>query len=150
VNRRILRVSGENRTAALYAMSRELSSARDRAHLLEVGARHLSGSFGATVTNVPPDAEGHVVPPDDQAPAFELDDRERGCRSVGLSARQLAGLGTRYAAGGLKALYLPLRASDHTVGVLGVQRADPRRFAEPTNGSCSRHSPISWRWPWIV
>src|SRR5262245_37396892 len=37
----------ENRTAALYAMSRELSSARDRSHLLEVGSRHLSGSFGA-------------------------------------------------------------------------------------------------------
>jgi two-component system sensor histidine kinase KdpD len=121
----------ENRTAALYAMSRELSSARDRAHLLEAGARHLSGSFGATVQTFLPDAEGHVVPPDDQAPAYELDDRERGVAQWVYQRGQLAGLGTDTLPAA-KALYLPLRASDHTVGVLGVHPADPRRFQEPT------------------
>ncbi|HEU5154281.1 MAG TPA: sensor histidine kinase KdpD, partial [Gemmatimonadales bacterium] len=97
----------ENRTAALYAMSRELSSARDRSQLLEVGLRHLSGSFGAKVQAFLPDAEGQVAPPDDQTPAYELDDRDRGVAQWVYQRGQLAGLGTDTLPAA-KALYLPL------------------------------------------
>jgi two-component system sensor histidine kinase KdpD len=52
----------ENRTGALYAMSRELSSARDRAHLLEVGGAPSLGKLRGDGTDVPPRRRGTCGP----------------------------------------------------------------------------------------
>lgn len=120
----------ESRTAALYAMSRELTTVRDRSQLADVSRREIGISFGAAVQLLLPDQSGHLAPPDEQTPAYPFDDRERGVAQWVFQRNQFAGLGTDTlpAATGL---YLPLRVSDRVVGVLGVVPADPRRFQEP-------------------
>jgi len=120
----------ESRTAALYAMSRELATARDRSQLVDVGRRQIGASFGAAVQLLLPDQTGHLAPPEEQAPAYPLDDRERGVAQWVFQRAQSAGLGTDTLPAA-KALYLPLRASGNLVGVLGVMPSDSRRFQGP-------------------
>src|SRR4029434_7565467 len=50
----------ERRTAALYALSRELASTRDIEDLLRAGARHLHEVFESHVSLLLPDATGHL------------------------------------------------------------------------------------------
>src|SRR5262249_24945252 len=55
----------ERRTAALYAMSRELSSTRGTDDLLQAAARHIHEVFESQVSLVLPDATGRLRPWDD-------------------------------------------------------------------------------------
>ena len=50
----------ERRTAALYALSRELASTRDIDGLLQAAARHLHEVFESQVSLLLPDATGHL------------------------------------------------------------------------------------------
>jgi two-component system, OmpR family, sensor histidine kinase KdpD len=120
----------ESRTAALYAMSRELTTARDRSQLVDVVRRQIGASFGAAVQLLLPDEAGSLAPLEGQAPTYSLDDRERGVAQWVFQRDQSAGLGTDTLPAA-RALYLPLRASGHLVGVLGVMPSDPRRFQGP-------------------
>ena len=52
----------ERRTAALYALSRELASTRDIDGLLQAAARHLHEVFASQVSLLLPDATGHLRP----------------------------------------------------------------------------------------
>jgi two-component system sensor histidine kinase KdpD len=137
----------ESRTAALYAMSRELATARDRSQLVEVVRRQIGASFGAAVQLLLPDEAGSLAPPEGQAPTYSLDDRERGVAQWVFQRDQSAGLGTDTLPAA-KALYLPLRASGHLVGVLGVMPSDPRRFQGPLSANSWRRSRTRSRLPW--
>ena len=111
-------------------MSRELATARDRSQLVDVVRRQIGASFGAAVQLLLPDQAGSLAPPEGQAPTYPLDDRERGVAQWVFQRDQSAGLGTDTLPAA-KALYMPLRASGHLVGVLGVTPSDTRRFQEP-------------------
>jgi two-component system sensor histidine kinase KdpD len=52
----------ERRTAALYAMSRELASTRATDGLLQAAARHIHEVFESQVSLLLPDATGHLQP----------------------------------------------------------------------------------------
>jgi len=119
----------EQRTAALYAMSRELASTRGVDALLAVGVRHLVDVFASQVALVVPAGDNGTLAPW-MGGQFELDANELGVARWVYEHGQPAGLGTATLPGA-SALYLPLPASTGPVGVLGVRPADRHAFDAP-------------------
>src|SRR5262245_13854032 len=134
----------ERRTAALYAMSRELASMRGVDDLLQAAARHISAIFETQVALLLPHASGRLTPwqrstetqRDDagERTAFVVDAREAGVAQWVFDHQHMAGLGTTTLPGAA-ALYLPLVAARGTVGVLGIRPAQPRRLLTPEQGA---------------
>jgi len=108
----------ERRTAALYAMARQLSSTRGTVKLIEVAARHVAEVFDSDVVGLMPDPEGRlgIVAGND---AFPFDSRERGVAQWVFDTGHVAGAGTDTVPGAA-ALYVPLNANRGPMGVLGV------------------------------
>jgi two-component system sensor histidine kinase KdpD len=130
----------ERRTAALYALSRELASTRDTGDLLRAAARHVHEVFESQVSLLLPDATGHLRQWDAGADGpshdlggrvlFALDTKERAVAQWVYEHRQIAGLGTATLPSA-EALYVPLLGTRGAVGVLGVRPAAPRRLLAP-------------------
>jgi two-component system sensor histidine kinase KdpD len=118
----------EERTAALYAMSRELASTRGVDPLLTIAARHISEVFDSQVVVVLPDASTSLAPW--SGAQFTLDANELGVARWVHEHHQPAGLGTATLPGA-SALYLPLQAPRGPVGVLGVRPADRHALDAP-------------------
>ncbi len=120
----------EQRTAALYAMSRELASTRGVDELLKISIRHMGEVFRAQVVVLLPDAAGRLLPRSGVAAEFEMDANESAVSQWVYAHRQPAGLGTSTLPG-VTALYLPLVAPRGPVGVLGVKPADRHALDAP-------------------
>jgi two-component system sensor histidine kinase KdpD len=120
----------EQRTAALYDLSRELASTRGEESLLQAAVRHISEVFGCQVAVLRPGPTGGIVPKAAHPVPFEIDTNEGGVSQWVYEHRQMAGLGTETLPGA-KALYVPLIASQGIVGVLGVKPPDTHAFADP-------------------
>src|SRR5438132_1417721 len=118
----------EQRTAALYAMSRELASTRGVDELLTIAVRHISEVFRSQVVVLLPDAVGRLAPW--SGGQFQMDANDLGVGRWVFEHRQPAGLGTATLPGA-SALYLPLLASRGPVGVLGVRPADRHALDAP-------------------
>jgi two-component system sensor histidine kinase KdpD len=94
----------ERRTAALYALSRELASTRDTDGLLWAAARHVHEVFESQVSLLLPDATGHLRQWDAGADGpsrslgsqvlLTLDTKEHAVAQWVYEHRQMAGLGT--------------------------------------------------------
>ena len=119
----------EQRTAALYAMSRELASTRGLDELLTIAVRHISEVFRSQIVVLLPGAGGEslVSSPGGQ---FTLDSNELGVAKWVHEHHQPAGLGTSTLPGAA-ALYLPLQAPRGPVGVLGIRPADRHALDSP-------------------
>jgi two-component system sensor histidine kinase KdpD len=124
----------ERRTAALYAMSRDLANRRDTNSLLEAAARHISEVFESQVVLLLPEVNGRLqtreigAERDATAPkTLALDAKELGVAQWVYEHQQMAGLGTATLPS-TEALYVPLIASRGVVGVLGVRPDWPRRL----------------------
>src|SRR5262245_3170612 len=120
----------EQRTAALFRMSRELASTRGVEELLRVAVRHIAELFRCEVIVLLPDAAARLAPRVVSAGSLELDQNELGVARWAYEHRQPAGLGTSTLPGA-RALYLPLVAPRGPVGVLGVRPADPKSIEGP-------------------
>ncbi len=120
----------ERRTAALYELSRELASTSSRERLAHIATQHIHRVFDSQVTILLPDDANTLAPTQTSAPAFELDAKEQGVAEWVFAHNQPAGLGTETLPGA-RALYLSLIASHTTIGVLGVQPNDAKRFLAP-------------------
>jgi two-component system sensor histidine kinase KdpD len=120
----------ERRTAALYAISRELVSVRGVQNILSVAVRHIAEVFRSQVVVLLPDASGRPATQPDLPAQFEMDTTELGVSQWVYEHRQMAGLGTSTLPGA-KALYLPLVASRGTLGVLGVRPTESRALEAP-------------------
>jgi two-component system sensor histidine kinase KdpD len=120
----------ERRTAALYAMSRDLAAAKDVDEILQAAARHIHSVFLSQVLLLLPDAGGRLAERAGESVTFVLDVREHAVAQWVFDHGQAAGktTGTLPAA---KGLYLPLKTSRGAVGVLGVHPADPDSLAAP-------------------
>ena len=118
----------EQRTAALYAMSRELSKTRGVDPLLTIAVRHISEVFRSQVVVLLPGAGGSLAPW--VGGQFALDANELGVGKWVHEHHQPAGLGTATLPGAA-ALYLPLGAPRGPVGVLGVRPADTHALDAP-------------------
>ena len=117
----------ERRTAALYAMSRDLGRARGVVDVFAASARHVADVFASDVTFLLPAADGALARPAGAMDGFDPDASDRNVARWVFEHRQPAGLGTTSA----RALYLPLVASRGVLGVLGVRPADVRAFDVP-------------------
>ena len=126
------RVAGarERRTAALYAMSRELSVTRGIESMALVAVRHVAEVFQCKAVVLLPEASGKLQYPRGQAP-------ESAFRRADLAVAQwVADHGRRAGLGSdtlpaAPALYVPLGDERRAVGVLAVLPANPRRVLLP-------------------
>jgi two-component system sensor histidine kinase KdpD len=117
----------ERRTAALYAMSGQLSRARGLDKLLDIVVRHVAEIFESDVVAFMPDPSGHLAVQAGNEAAFPMNARERAVAYWVLDLGRPAGLGTDTIPGA-EGLYLPLNGTRGTVGVLGVR---PVRAGRP-------------------
>jgi two-component system, OmpR family, sensor histidine kinase KdpD len=120
----------ERRTAALYAMSRELSRAADKQASVKAATRHIAGVFQARIALYAQDAAGEIAEIDRSDGLPDLSEEERDAVRWVFSHRREAGLGAG-ALPGAQVLYVPLLGSRGIVGVLGVLPTDPGRLNDP-------------------
>jgi two-component system sensor histidine kinase KdpD len=118
----------EQRTAALYAMSRELAGARGVDALLGIAVRHVAEVFHSQVVMLLPGGDGLLA--SWSGGQFEVEANDLGVGRWVYEHRQPAGLGTATLPGA-SALYVPLTGSAGAVGVLGVRPADRHAMEEP-------------------
>jgi two-component system, OmpR family, sensor histidine kinase KdpD len=118
----------EERTAVLYALSRELSSADSAARIAEVGVRHAADIFEARALVLQADAQGELVKIGAVPPDTTFDPKELGVAKWALDHRELAGYGTDTLPGSAS-LCAPLRVGASTSGVLQLQLRKPRALS---------------------
>jgi two-component system sensor histidine kinase KdpD len=120
----------EQRTATLYAMSRELASTRGLDELVNVAVRHIGEVFRGQVVVLLPGGDGRLAPRGDPSRQLHADANEVAVARWVFEHREPAGLGTATLPGAA-ALYVPLVASSGAVGALGVRPADPHGLDAP-------------------
>ena len=120
----------ERRTAALYAMSRELANTRGVDGLLAIAIQHIVEVFPAEVAVLLPDATGRLGAQSVPAATLRVDTTEQAVAQWVFEHKELAGLGTSTLPGAA-ALYVPLIGSRGAVGVLGVKPAEAHDFDSP-------------------
>ncbi len=120
----------ERRTAALYAMSRDLATTRGLDNLLGAAARNVHEVFDSRVAVLLPDASNQIEVRAEAPAGFDLPANDRAIAAWVLEHGQIAGLGTDTLPG-TDTLYLPLQSAQRTVGVLGVRPAQPAEVQTP-------------------
>ena len=121
----------EQRTAALYAMSRDLGRARAVPEIVGTAARHVAEVFATEVAFLlPAPPDGVLTLQSGPAASFDPDASDRAVARWVFEHRQPAGLGTATLPGA-RALYLPLVATRGALGALGVRPADAHAFDAP-------------------
>jgi two-component system sensor histidine kinase KdpD len=126
------RVAGarERRTAALYAMSRELSVTRGIESIALVAVRHVAEVFQCKAVVLLPDASGSLRYPSGEAPQSAFRRADLAIAQWVVDHGQRAGLGSDTLPAA-PALYVPLGDDRRVVGVLAVRPANPRRVLLP-------------------
>jgi two-component system sensor histidine kinase KdpD len=120
----------ERRTAALYAMSRELANTRGVTSLLAIAIQHVVEAFPVEVAVLLPDATGRLGAPSVPVAVLRMDASEQAVAQWVFEHKELAGLGTSTLPGAT-ALYVPLIGSRGAVGVLGVKPTEAHAFDSP-------------------
>lgn len=114
----------EERTAALYALSRDLADAEDAASIAAILARHVAGSTAAVVAVLGPDAAVRaVVPPEAHLQPDELR-VARWCLEQG----RAAGFGTENLPDS-PVLCVPFGVGARPLGALALRPREPLYFA---------------------
>ncbi len=126
------RIAGhrERRTAALYAMSRELARTRGVDNMTMVAVRHIDDVFASQAMVLLPGADGRLQYPRQIELQAALWRADLSIAQWVYHHNEPAGIGTDTLAGA-KALYLPIRGSKQTFGVLAVLPGHPRRILLP-------------------
>jgi two-component system sensor histidine kinase KdpD len=119
----------ERRTATLYAVSRDLATARTRPDLARVTLRHLHDLFQGTVRLLLPGEGGRLVLIA-ELPGGGISDKDLGVAQWVFEHGEAAGLGSNTLPAA-EALYLPLATAERNLGVVGLRPDDPDRFDDP-------------------
>ncbi len=109
----------ERRTAALYAVSRELGGMRDAPGIVAVGARHVRDLHGVDVVGLLPGAGGGLEVVVGDGTPLATSEKERAVARWVFDHGRPAGHGTDTLPAA-EGLYLPLVGSAGPLGVLGV------------------------------
>lgn len=120
----------EMRTAALYSMSRELSSTLHMDKLITIGLRHIGDVFNSQTALFLAGKQAKLEIASHGENDHELTDPDVGIAAWVHHNKQLAGLGTDTLPGA-RALYLPLLGAQKNVGVLVVKPKLEDRLASP-------------------
>jgi two-component system sensor histidine kinase KdpD len=120
----------EERTAALYAMSRALVEATTSAELVDVAMKHISDIFDSEVFLFFPDGHRHepvtVSPSPSRLAVATLDEHDLGVAQWVFENGERAGWGTDTLASA-SSLFVPLQTRGTIVGILGLR---PRRAGQ--------------------
>ncbi|HEX7551606.1 MAG TPA: sensor histidine kinase KdpD, partial [Candidatus Methylomirabilis sp.] len=120
----------ERRTAALYAMSRELASSRGGRTVLETAVRHITDVFRCQAVVLLPDDARQLTRQIGFRDQFDRDTTDIGASQWVFEHGQMAGPGTGTLPGAT-AIFLPLIASRGALGVLGVRPTDWHALEAP-------------------
>jgi two-component system, OmpR family, sensor histidine kinase KdpD len=123
---------GERKSAALYALSKDLFGAQDPDALLKAAGRRVAEIFESEVAVFVPDEAGGVRA-SYAAPGLGPLDGEQGVVRWVFAHRREAGVGTPTLTGS-RGFYVPLVApgkDPEVFGVLGIYTRDQRRFEDP-------------------
>jgi len=120
----------ERRTAALHALSRELAANRGIDKLLEIAVRHIGEVFESQVIALLPDAQGKLLVRASWPGTFSIDGKEQSVAQWAYDVGDLAGQGTDTLPSA-ESLYVPMMATERSVGTLGVRPKDPARLLIP-------------------
>jgi two-component system sensor histidine kinase KdpD len=120
----------EQRTASLYAITRELASRRAVGNLAAVAVQHIHDVFDAKTSVMLYGRDGQLSNIATGPYAFEPDAKDTGVIDWAFRNDKPAGLGTDTLPSA-QALYVPLREARGRVGVLGVLPSEKRRFVDP-------------------
>jgi two-component system sensor histidine kinase KdpD len=112
-------VEREQRTASLYALSRDLGSARDEAEAARAIARHVGDVFDSGVAVLLPDATGGLA----VASGMPLDVQDLAVARWTFEHEESAGIGTDTLPGA-RVHCVPLRSGPHVLGVLVLAGED--------------------------
>lgn len=126
------RVAGarERRTAALYAMSRELTVTRGIENMARVAVRHVSEVFQCKAVVLLPDATGKLQCPRGEPLDSSLRRADLAVAQWVTDHGRRAGLGSDTLPAA-PALYVPLGDADRAAGVLAVLPVNERRVLLP-------------------
>lgn len=119
----------EQRTATLHSLSRQLASTRGSDKLLEIAVRYIAEIFDSEVLALLPEDNTLVIHARYKT-AQVLSAKELGVAQWVYDLGQIAGLGTDTLPFS-DALYIPLLASQGTIGVLRVHPVQPERLFAP-------------------
>jgi len=121
----------EQRTASLYALSRELAAVKRVEDIAQIAARHLFDALGvASVLFVPTPPHRQLAALPMGPHAFAIDSDEQNVASWVWEHERMAGLMTDTLPLA-RAMYLPLIAARGKVAVLGVAPEQPERLQNP-------------------
>ena len=109
----------QHQTAALYSLSRQLTRTRGVDKLVELGTHYIDSVFNSEATVLLP-KKNKLELVQTKPSTHKLDSKEQGIAEWVYKMGQNAGLGTDTLSFS-NALYLPLEASQGTIGVLRVQ-----------------------------
>jgi two-component system sensor histidine kinase KdpD len=114
----------ERRTAALYAISRELAATPSRRQIAQIAVQHVTSASDLHAVVLLPDQQHRLAPGGTESPSFKLSVHEEAVAKWVLEHGQTAGRGTSTLPGS-EGMYLPLATSKGTIGVLGVMPPSP-------------------------
>jgi two-component system sensor histidine kinase KdpD len=123
----------ERRTAAMYALTRELGAALTIGQIIEIASRHVSEVFQARMAILLPDSAEKVwqkVDKPDPATTLQGEDLDLDVAQWVYDQQKAAGRGTDTLPSS-KAYYLPLKAPMRTRGVMGLLAARADELAVP-------------------
>ncbi len=114
-------VARERRTAALYALARELGGARDERETAAATARHVGDVFGGAVSVLLPDATGLLA----LASGAALDAQDLAVARWTYEHGEAAGIGSDTLPGA-RVYCVPLRSGPRVLGVMVLAPQDAR------------------------
>jgi two-component system sensor histidine kinase KdpD len=120
----------EQRTASLYAVSREVGLAHSRDALLKAWVRHVGELFSARVTVLLPGKSGHLEPAIAGDGSMTPDERDLGVAEWVWIHQQPAGATTDTLPAS-RALFMPLKGPRGRVGIVGLYPSNPTRLGDP-------------------
>ncbi len=118
----------EIQTTSLYHLSRDLTGAKDNSAVIDAVQKNVGESLNSEVVVFSPEHGQLKVTVSD--PAFEADLKEQAVADWVFRNHQAAGRGTG-TLNSSKYLYLPLKTSIATLGVLGVKLPDEEGYTTP-------------------
>ncbi len=126
----------EQRTAALYAMSRELVEARTTQELVDIAVQHIAEVFDSEVFLLFPDPARRgpvtIVPMTSRYSLAKLTDHDLGVAQWVFDNGERAGRGTDTLPSATS-LFVPLRTRGAIVGILGVRPRQTDRASLPSS-----------------
>lgn len=119
----------ERQTAVLYELSRKLAATQNFQEMLATATEHLTSIFDSRVAIFLPNESNNLQIQSGDI-AAETEHRKLGVATWVYEHGTIAGMGTD-ALPGARGIYLPLRTSRKTLGVMRLEPSHPWKVADP-------------------